>query len=383
VLLAPRSPNSKSRGVLAVCSSGSIAFRLAVDADNAALRRWHGKRVLSYAVPSKDGNTASLHVVSKDNGDQILASNADMHEFLLTDRTLIHIDVSLNASGSVVENGFTELDPSHPERRPLLTWKASTHFPARETYASVLDNGDGWHLNSIDVDPRDGHLLVSARNAYSIWKVHRSEGRVLWKLGGKGSYFKMLEGAEFAYQHDVRVEKAAGKELRLRMLDSGFDGTVKTRNSSRVLWLALDESKKEVRVAREISHPDNLLSSSAGTAQLLENGGVFVNWGQTGRLSEFDSRGELVWDAQLPAGEFSYHAEKVGWTELASAVRGIEGAEFFPGFPVLSDASTSASSGGFGSRGLWMLGGAAVAFFWARRRLKARTTGGLPIVRSE
>ena len=57
---------------------------------------------------------------------------------------------------------------------------------------NVANHFDYFHINSIDVDA-DGHLLVSARNTWAVYKVHRRTGEVLWRLGGKRSSFRMGE----------------------------------------------------------------------------------------------------------------------------------------------------------------------------------------------
>ena len=53
----------------------------------------------------------------------------------------------------------------------------------------------------------DGNLLVSARNTWTVYRVDRKSGEVLWRLGGKRSNFEMGEGARTAFQHDARRQK--------------------------------------------------------------------------------------------------------------------------------------------------------------------------------
>src|SRR5206468_11019383 len=64
---------------------------------------------------------------------------------------------------------------------------------------------------------------------------------------------------------------------------------------------------------RSIEHPAGLLAGSQGNAQALENGDTFVGWGQTGRVSEFDQQGGLVFDATVPAGFDTYRAYRAPW----------------------------------------------------------------------
>jgi hypothetical protein len=60
-------------------------------------------------------------------------------------------------------------------------------------------------------------------------------------------------------------------------------------------------------------HPDGLSAGSQGNAQALDNGNTFVGWGQTGRFSEFDPSGNLLFDAGVPAGYDTYRAYRHVW----------------------------------------------------------------------
>src|SRR5262249_50866095 len=45
----------------------------------------------------------------------------------------------------------------------------------------------------------------------------------------------------------------------------------------------------------------------------LDNGNTFVGWGQTGRFSELDPSGNLLFDASVPAGYDTYRAYRHVW----------------------------------------------------------------------
>jgi hypothetical protein len=67
---------------------------------------------------------------------------------------------------------------------------------------------DYFHINAIEPD-RDGSLLISARHTHAIYKIRRSDGAVVWRLGGKQSDFTLGPGASFAWQHDIRRHPTA------------------------------------------------------------------------------------------------------------------------------------------------------------------------------
>ena len=135
---------------------------------------------------------------------------------------------------------------------------------------------DDVHANAIELD-RDGHLLVSARNTSAIYKVDRSTGDILWRLGGKKSDFKMGAGATFGLQHDPR-RQADGT---LTVFDDG------TAGPSRGIVLNVDEVAMTATLVKEYPHPHGKFAMSQGNVQILPNGNVFVGWGSTGTASEF------------------------------------------------------------------------------------------------
>ncbi len=55
----------------------------------------------------------------------------------------------------------------------------------------------------------DGNLLVSARNAWALYKLDRSTGKVLWRLNGNRSDFTMGPGSKFYWQHYTRYVPAS------------------------------------------------------------------------------------------------------------------------------------------------------------------------------
>jgi hypothetical protein len=124
----------------------------------------------------------------------------------------------LGAGSTIADCKIVEFDPATGQ----VTWKwlMSEHFDAAlvatyvQTASGVVgpDGGaviDPFHCNSIDVDPNNGDLLVSARNTDSIFYVERPSGRVRWKLGGKaaskdGAVFVAVADP-FLRQHDARL----------------------------------------------------------------------------------------------------------------------------------------------------------------------------------
>ena len=138
----------------------------------------------------------------------------DFHEYLLTpDGTALvtsydPVPANLTSvggptSGRVYEGVVRELEI--PSGRVLFEWRSLQHVSIDESYQREMgDPYDYFHINSIGFDV-DGHLLVSARNTWTIYKLHRRTGKVIWRLGGRKSDFALGAGTTFAF-HGFSLE---------------------------------------------------------------------------------------------------------------------------------------------------------------------------------
>src|SRR5262249_52472492 len=160
-----------------------------------------------------------------------------------------------------------------------------------ESHQAVGPRFDYFHVNAIDLDA-DGNLLVSARNTWAVYKLDRSSGKVLWRLGGKKSDFAMGPGTQFAWQHDAR-HQGAGDRL-ISLFDDGAKPAV--HKQSRGIILALDHARRTATLQREFTHNPPLLAWALGSVQVLGNGNVLVGWGTAPYFSEYSANGKLLFD---------------------------------------------------------------------------------------
>jgi hypothetical protein len=213
------------------------------------------------------------------------------------------------ADGVVIEGIVQEVEIG--SGRVLFEWHSLDHVGIDESYSTLrtVNNPayDYFHLNSVSLD-KDGNLLLSARHTSAIYKISRRTGEVIWRMGGKRSDFALEADAVFGWQHDaIAIDRST-----IRLFDnhtSRADDTV----VSRVLWLQRDRATQTVSLLRSVQHPDGVMANSQGGAQGLPNGHTFVGWGPTGRFSEFDAEGQLVFDARAPAGYHTYRAYRSPW----------------------------------------------------------------------
>ena len=290
-------------------------FRTALYKGEPVLTWWQGRATRGLGV--------GFHVIVDSTYREVArlpagaGRQSDLHEFMLTPRgTAIVTSYEIRtanlsrvggpSTGKVIGGIVQEI--AIPTARVLFEWRSLDHVAIDEAYTPYTGHAyDCFHINSVDVDA-DGNLLVSARNTWAVYKLHRETGRVIWRLGGKRSDFQMGPGTRFAWQHDARHHDEG-------RLVSIFDNSAAppVAPESRVLLIELDRRDRRARLVRQYSHPRRLLSPFMGNAQVLPNGNVVVGWGGLPYITEFRRGGGVHFDARLPAGGQNYRAFRLPW----------------------------------------------------------------------
>ena len=315
------------RGVLIADDKGDVVwfkpttpntamnFRTALFEGKPVLTWWEGK--------AERGIGRGVHVIVDSMYREIARMPAgagrqsDLHEFMLTPRGTAIItsyevgpanltSVGGTPHGKVIGGIVQEIEI--PSARVLFAWRSLAHVAIEESYVPYTGHAyDYFHINSVDVDA-DGHLIISARNTWGVYKVHSETGKVLWRLGGKRSDFQMGAGTRFAWQHDARHHDEG-------RLISIFDNSAApaVAPQSRALLIALDRRRRRARLVRQYAHPRRLLAPFMGNAQVLPNGNVVVGWGGLPYVTEFRPGGAIHFDARLPKGGQNYRAFRLPW----------------------------------------------------------------------
>ena len=295
------------------------------------VQSYQGNPVLTWSQGITYGDTKAGDTTNYilDNTYKVVATvqaghgyNADIHEFQITPQNTALISVYNNvqadltsvggpSNGMVTEGVVQEIDIA--TGGVLFEWHSLTDVPITESYAAVPSASSGlpydyFHLNSVKLDT-DGNILVSSRHTWTVYKVNRTTGAIIWRLGGKKSDFTLGPGLPFAWQHDVEAVDAT----TLRIFDNESDGAP-VLPYSRVIWVAHDDTAMTATLAQSIVHPEQLSALAEGSAQSLPNGDTFVEWGILGRISEFNSAGQLLFDASEAPGYGSYRGYRLQWT---------------------------------------------------------------------
>ena len=61
------------------------------------------------------------------------------------------------------------------------------------------------------------------------------------------------------------------------------------------------------------NQPEGLSAASQGNAQTTFDGDLFVGWGALPYFSEFSQSGQLLFNAEFPAGVNTYRAYQLPW----------------------------------------------------------------------
>jgi hypothetical protein len=280
---------------------------------------WEGRTIqLGYGLGEDivaNANYKVVAVVRAGNGLQ-----ADEHEFTVTPQGAAYVlaynpvqaDLSAaggSANGVAVEGVIQEIDIH--TGLVMWEWHSLSHVGIAESYSKppgvVSAPYDYFHINSLFTDSR-GNLLISARNTSTLYSLNPRTGGVRWRLGGKRSSFKLGAGVPFAYQHNGEILPDGDISL--------FDdeGAPPINPPSRGEIVRLDQKAKTATLVTQLIRTIGpLATGSQGNMQLLPGGGRMIGWGGLPNFTEFNSQGQVVYDAQLPRGEDSYRVYREPW----------------------------------------------------------------------
>lgn len=305
---------------------------------------YRGKPVLTFWQGTGFGGLSSgTDYIYNDHYQQIATVSAgnglsaDGHEFLITPWNtaliLSYQESTANLSSiggpddqTVINGVVQEIDIR--TGRVLFQWNSADHVPYGQSEQALPSSAsspwDWFHINAVKVNG-NGDLLIDGRNTWTTYEVDPHTGRTIWQLGGKDSSFRLQAapgqslndaGDIFAWQHDP---EPLGHGL-YSFFDNEAGGVANTGVNvtsefpiSRVVKVRLDLRDHTATLVQSDDQPESLEASSQGNGQPLPCGGVLVGWGSLPYLSEFSGRGQLLFNAQFPAGVNTYRAYLEPW----------------------------------------------------------------------
>ena len=331
------------------------------EASDFRTQTYHGQPVLTWWQGTGLGGLAQgTDYIYNDHYQQIAAVqagnglSADGHEFLITPQNtaliLAYTTKTANltsiggpANQTVIDGVVQEIDIK--TGKVLFQWNASDHVPYSQSEqplpASASTPWDWFHINAVKLDT-DGNLLIDARDTWTSYKVDRHSGDIIWQLGGKASRNNFniqaapgqvlnKAGLITAWQHDFEAQgngiytffdnESAG------VANTGVDATAQF-GVSRAVTVKLDQRTHTATLINSFDQPEGLTAPSQGNSQRTAAGNTVVGWGSLPYFSEFAPNGQLLYNAQFPAGVNSYRAYLLPWNPGSS---GGSGPGYHPG----------------------------------------------------
>jgi hypothetical protein len=168
--------------------------------------------------------------------------------------------------------GIQEFDPTGAL---IFEWNSNDHISPTEGYTFYGYNPnlfDYCHGNAIEED-EDGHFLLSFRHLNAVYKIHRTSGDVLWKLGGQSSDFTFTNDAGFSGQHDVRRLPNGNYSV----FDNSNMGSIPKK--SRGVEYQLDTVNWTATKVNEDLHPTASYHMAMGSYRQFADGSALLGWG--------------------------------------------------------------------------------------------------------
>jgi hypothetical protein len=293
-------------------------FRTQTYRGQPVLTWWQGRTLnLGYGLGEDviaNSSYKTIATVKAGNGLQ-----ADEHEFTLTPQgsawTIAYspVQTSLASAGGapsgIALDGVIQLIDVHTGL-VMWEWHSLGHVDVSESVSkppnTPVNPYDYFHLNSLDTDSH-GNILISARNTSALYEINPRTGVIAWTLGGKKSTFMLGPGVPFAYQHNA-LWLPNGE---VSLYDD--EGAPPVKPPSRGEVVKLNTASKTATLVSQFVRTPGLLTLCCGNAQPLPGGNWMVGWGGLPNLTEFNAQGQMIYDAQLPRGEFSYRVYREPW----------------------------------------------------------------------
>ena len=145
------------------------------------------------------------------------------------------------------------------------------------------------HFNSMSID-KDDNLVVSLRHQHTIIKISRTDGSLMWQLGGNGDEFGLTDEQKFSYQHSIIVTDDGSYMLFDNANTAENNGTAEF---SSVVRLKVDEQNKTVTEFKRYNVVD-FFSNYMGAIRELDSEKAVYLWSVGGNY-ETDTKEPPMW----------------------------------------------------------------------------------------
>jgi hypothetical protein len=233
-----------------------------------------------------------------------------------------HVDLSAYGQPSDATVADAWLEEVGPAGGLRWQWKSEDHVPLSETTSQWWptlgpppgDYYDIVHWNSFA--PAGSAEITSLKYTDAIYKIDKSNGNIIWKLGGT-TRPESLEVKDdphpytFGGQHDVS-----------RLPDGTvtvFDNRNDLGEPPRAVRFRIDEQARMATLVEQVNDPVVKRSFFGGSARRMAGGDWVVSWGGDPYVRELTPAGEPVFTLQFAEDFFSYRAFPIPRGRLSAA----------------------------------------------------------------
>lgn len=208
----------------------------------------------------------------------------------------------------------------------IFEWDTAEHpellsatDPLYYTQYATAEKVDYFHFNSIAIDPNDENFIVSARHTNQVYKINRTTGEIMWRLGGNNDDFNLTGNTIISHQHHANILNNGN----LLLFDNGV---TKNPQQSRIAEFELNETNLTANLVYEYTELGRY-SDIMGSVQKLSNGNYCIGWGgnitsqsnaNKSDITEVDPNGTIVLDISFTnypdSFTYSYRALKYNLT---------------------------------------------------------------------
>jgi len=275
-------------------------------------------------VRTADGGGGDAHEAQ-------LNSNGNWYRIALQDHASVDLSPFGDPAHAVVDDQIQEIGSDGSLK---WSWSALEHLSLLESsrWYSLLkastppgEGIDMFHMNSVQEAP-DGNLIVSVRYADAVYKIRKSDGRILWKLGGIATPESLAvhgddehNGQTFAGQHDARLQ--VNGQLTVYDNGSGING-----RAPRATRWTINQTTHDAYLIEQLVDPQIKWSAAGGSARQMDDGSWLVAWCHQPNIRAYSAQHKKLWEFKFLAPGRPYRAQPIlkGWVSARALILGMD-----------------------------------------------------------
>ena len=246
----------------------------------------------------------------------------DLHELqqtpngnylLISSKVREHIDLSEYGYDSDEEVLDYIVEEVNPQGQLVWSWDTGDHIGLGETgrwWPKLFTEvpRDIVHMNAIE-PAGENAVLVSLRHTDAVYKVDKTTGEILWKLGGTWTpkSLNAVNDPDGSYplggQHDIRLMPDGTITI--------YDNRTALPSAPRAVRYEIDEVGRTATLVEQVRDPLITSSFCCGSARRSADGSWLMSWTPNSYVAEYDAAKQTNFRLKFGGTLFSYRAVPV------------------------------------------------------------------------